>query len=146
MKSRKLADAQELVNKANGDIKVQKMIGKKPPAAKKGRPAAKAATKAKAKAKGKSKKVADEDQEVEQHEDPSGEGGDDAAGEGAGDAVGGKSTEPDPSSTEPSVKPDAPDHAAEWKLIDSWHIDLTMCFFFKHELPFKSSSMSVQLV
>lgn len=82
MKARKLADAQELVSRANGDKKVQKLIGKKPPAAKKGRPpaaakatakaAAKATAKATAKSKGKGKKV--DHQEVEPCEDPSGEG------------------------------------------------------------------------
>ena len=63
MKSRKLVGAQELVEKAQGDKKVQKLIGKKPPPGKRGRPPT-AKSKAKAKAKAKT-------QEDEQPEDPS---------------------------------------------------------------------------
>ena len=128
MKARKLADAQELVSRANGDKKVLKLIGKKPPAAKKGRPAAaattaKATAKATAKSKGKGKKV--DHQEVEPCEDPSGEGGDDAADGGVvGDDVVG-----DDSVESTNAKPAASDLAAKWALMDSWHFVLNvLCF------------------
>jgi hypothetical protein len=139
MKARKLADAQELVSRANGDKKVQKLIGKKPPAAKKGRPpaaakatakaAAKATAKATAKSKGKGKKV--DHQEVEPCEDPSGEGGDDAADGGVvGDDVVGDDVVGDDSVESTNAKPAASDLAAKWALMDSWHFVLNvLCFF-----------------
>ena len=130
MKARKIADAQELVSRANGDKKVQKMIGKKPPPGKKGRPAsaakatAKATAKAKAKAKGGGEKV--DHEEVEPCEDPSEKGDDDAADDGVVNGHVG-----DVDSVEPTnAKKAAPNLAEQWAVMDSWHFVLSIfcCF------------------
>lgn len=141
MKARKLTGAQEVVEKANGDKRVQKMIGKKPPPGKRGRP------KGKAKAKNTFQKIKEppldetedhgEDEELQPGEGCQGEGGEDGAGgeegegreEGEEECEGGKQgrSEGEAKAPKPKIARCAVDTSSEWTSADPWHVYYGVC-------------------
>ena len=130
MNSRKVADAEGLVAKAANDKKVQKLIGKKAPPGKRGRPSAKAKAKGKAaptegeKQPDNQPKEGDKEPELEPEKPDveltpnNGEG--ETNGDSTSNADGGKI--PGDGEIREVKKPDATDLLKQWALVDSWLI------------------------